>query len=132
MATTEKTRVIRIDTSESIKSISDLKAQVSEYRKELNECTIGSEEARVVNIQLREAQAQLTAAMNGAVKATGELDNSYNGLVSQMAALKASWRATTDETERAALGEKIANINSQLKDMDASVGNFQRNADICC
>ena len=127
MATTEKTRVIRIDTSESIKSISDLKAQVSEYRKELNECTIGSEEARVVNIQLREAQAQLTAAMNGAVKATGELDNSYNGLVSQMAALKASWRATTDETERAALGEKIANINSQLKDMDASVGNFQRN-----
>lgn len=127
MAIKEDVRVIRIDTSESINSISDLKAKVSEYRKELNECTIGSEEAKQKNIELREAQAQLTAAMNGAVDATGKLDNSYNGLVSQMAALKASWRAATDEAERAKLGAQIADINTQLKGMDASIGNFQRN-----
>lgn len=123
--TTEK--VISIDLSGSIKSIADLKEAVKQYKEELKECAIGSEEAKQKNIELREAQALLTAAQNGAIEATGKLDNSYNGLVSQMAALKASWRSTTDEMERKNLAKQINSINDQLKEMDASVGNFQRN-----
>lgn len=123
----EKVRVVKIDTGGAVQSVSNLKSKISEYRKELNECTVGSEEAKKKAIELREAQAQLTAAMNGAIDATGKIDNSYNGLVSQMAKLKAAWRATTDEAERAKIGEQIGAINGQLKTMDASIGNFQRN-----
>ncbi|MEE1226078.1 MAG: hypothetical protein UHM08_03135 [Bacteroidales bacterium] len=44
-----------------------------------------------------------------------------------MAQLKKEWRATADEAKRADLGGQIEEINQQLKEMDASVGNFQRN-----
>jgi hypothetical protein len=44
-----------------------------------------------------------------------------------MSELKKIWRATNDEVTRQDIGEQIASINDQLKDMDASIGNYQRN-----
>lgn len=58
---------------------------------------------------------------------TDGADGSYNALVRTMGELKKAWRATTDETERASIGKQILDINSKLKEMDASIGNYQRN-----
>jgi hypothetical protein len=44
-----------------------------------------------------------------------------------MSELKKIWRATNDEVTRQDIGEQIASINDQLKEMDASIGNYQRN-----
>ena len=44
-----------------------------------------------------------------------------------MAQLKKEWRATTSEARRNELGQQIDSINTKLKDMDASIGNYQRN-----
>ena len=117
--------------------------------------TIGSKEYQQAIQQLNENQAALRNAMHGTAAsldevreaakgaskeeiqldaATGKLvtDNdaalqSYNGLVKTLANLKEEWRATTDETERAALGEKINAVNNRLKELDASVGVYGRN-----
>ena len=117
--------------------------------------TIGSKEYQQAVQQLNENQAALRNAMHGTAAsldevreaakgaskeeiqldaATGKLvtDNdaalqSYNGLVKTLANLKEEWRATTDETERATLGEKINAVNNKLKELDASVGVYGRN-----
>ena len=52
---------------------------------------------------------------------------SYNELVHAMANLKEEFRSTTDVVRRGQIGDKIKSINDELKKMDASQGNFQRN-----
>ena len=44
-----------------------------------------------------------------------------------MSELKKEWKATNDEATRNAIGQQIDEINTKLKDMDSSIGNFQRN-----
>ena len=44
-----------------------------------------------------------------------------------MSELKKAFKETNDEAEREALAKQIVKINGQLKNMDASIGNFQRN-----
>jgi len=115
------------------KTIADLKQEVSALKKELEGCAVGSEEAKEKSQELAQAQTQLTAAMKGAVDETGELDNSYNGLVAQMALLKAEQKATCDlmTTEGkkawADYAKRINDINDKLKAADASNGVFSRN-----
>lgn len=117
--------------------------------------TIGSKEYQQATQQLQENQAALRNAMYGTTASLEEVkkaasgvtadfsdmgavitqtnakveasDTSYNELVRTLAQLKQAWRASTDEAERAKLGETINAVNDRLKDMDKSVGNFQRN-----
>ena len=41
--------------------------------------------------------------------------------------MRKQWKATSDEAERARIGERMGEINKQLKELDASIGNYQRN-----
>lgn len=116
--------------------------------KGLNELTIGSDEYKATLSELQVNQNALRDAMHGTAASFEQVtqaatmsnvvfdDNnklvaqesiSYNELVHTLADLKQAWRATTDETERAQLGEKINNVNNRLKEMDAGVGVFGRN-----
>ena len=65
------------------------------------------------------------------MKATGDkakdAEGSYNALSKKMSELKKAFKATNDEAEREVLAKQIVNINDQLKEMDASIGNYQRN-----
>lgn len=124
---TEKKHILEVDTGDSVKTIKELKSEISNLKTELDNCAVGSEEAKKKSQELLKAQADLTAAMKGAVGSNKKLDESYNGLVAQMSKLKTEWRATTDEAKRAQLGEQINNLNDKLKEMDASVGVFSRN-----
>lgn len=117
--------------------------------------TIGSKEYQQATQQLQENQAALRNAMYGTTASLEEVkkasagvtadfndmgaviaqtnakiedsSTSYNELVRTLAQLKQAWRASTDEAERAQLGETINAVNDRLKEMDKSVGNFQRN-----
>lgn len=123
----ERKEVLDIDASKTLKTIGELKKEISSLKKELDECGEGTQEASDKAKELADKQAELTAAMKGSVDTTGKLNDSYNGLVGQMAKLKAEWRATTDEAKRKELAEQITSINDKLKDMDSSVGVFSRN-----
>ena len=69
--------------------------------------------------------------LNKAMKVTGSTlkaaKGSYNDLSKRMSELKKAFKATNDEAERKVLAKQIGDINNQLKGMDASIGNFQRN-----
>ena len=144
----ENVSILRVDTGEAVKSVNDLKENIKLLKGNLGELTIGTEEYQSTLEELTINQNALKNAMHAtsasleevvaaAASANVEFDEqnklinqsnvSYNELVNTMAALKEEWRSTTDEAKRSELAEKIADINSRLKGMDASVGNFSRN-----
>ena len=120
----EKVEIIEIETGDSALTLKELKEEIKSLRQELDNCEIGSDEFKSTLEELSKAQTQLK---NATKTTTDALEGSYDPLVQKMGELKKAWRATADEAERADLGSQIAEINQQLKDMDAEIGNYQRN-----
>lgn len=151
MATVVET-VLEISADNSLKTLKDLKREIAEYREQLNQLDVNSKEYKATQKaydntlkELRatlslykeetkaakEAQKEAARAAKEAAKiekeAVVDVEGSYNAMVRTMGELTKAWRATGDEAERAKLGQKILEINTQLKELDASRGNFQRN-----
>lgn len=115
---------VQTEAQETGQTLKELRAEVKELRTTLENTEIGTEDFGKALTDLTKKQQELTNVTKSGIAAQ---KGSYNDLVNQMALLKAEWRATADEGKRNAIGSQIAEINTQLKAMDASVGNFQRN-----
>ena len=126
MAQNEIVNVLTIKTEDSQKTIKGLKKEISDLKKVLDNAVIGTEEFEQANRDLKVAQNELKAAMTGQKQTVEALDGSYDALVQEMAKLKKEWRATADVVKRDDLGKQIDNINDQLKELDATIGNNQR------
>ena len=137
-------KVIEVDVSGALDSIDDLRDEVvsAGYSfKSLGDAKKYIDRLRASLIDLDETSAEYAERvdeidkvqdkLNKAMKATGDktkdAEGSYNALSKQMSELKKAFKATNDEAEREVLAKQIVNIHDQLKEMDASIGNFQRN-----
>ena len=141
MADTTKEVIFKVNTNQAVESIGDLRENVKQYKKQLEEMTIGTEEYTKTLGLLQESQAAIKNAMHASALEGETLDDkmgqlareakglgtSYNALVKQMADLKEEFRSTEDAARRADLGAQIKDINDQLKEMDAMKGDFGRN-----
>ena len=130
----EVVTIFKVDTGEAVKNVNDLKENIKLLKDKLGGLTIGEKEYQETLTELTRNQNALKDAMHATsvrmedvVAAARGASTSYNALVHKMAELKEKWRAANDEADRNRLGKQIAEINQQLKDMDASVGNFSRN-----
>ena len=138
------TKVIEVDVSGALDSMDDLRDEVvsAGYSfKSLGDAKKYIDRLRASLIDLDETSAEYAERvdeidkvqdkLNKAMKATGDrtkdAEGSYNALSKQMSELKKAFKATNDEAEREVLAKQIVNINDQLKEMDASIGNYQRN-----
>lgn len=119
----EKVDIIDIE----ITTLKDLREEVKRLQKELDACAIGSEEFNKTLEQLTQTQDALRKATKSNSKEIEAAEGSYDFLAKKMSELKKVWKATADEMEKSKLGEEISDINTQLKEMDASLGNYQRN-----
>ena len=126
MAIEAKT-VVRVETGQSVDNLKALREQVKLYREKLNEAEIGSTDFTEAQRKLSEVSDQVKNVLMLGTKEIDDTNKSYDSLVRTMSQLTKAWRATGDEAERARLGEQILEINTQLKTLDASRGNFQRN-----
>lgn len=104
-----------------------LRTEIKTLRDSLVTLDEGSQEYNDTVKQLQSAQDKLNSVMAAGKKSSDAAEGSYDHLVATMAELKKEWRATTDVAKRDDLGKQINAINDQLKDLDASTGNFQRN-----
>lgn len=127
MSQTDVVTVLKIETGQSENTIKSIKKEISDLKKALESAEIGSEEFAKASRDLATAQANLKTIMADGKKAVDAADGSYNHLVATMAELKKQWRATADEAKRNEIGKQIDEINTKLKDMDATIGNHQRN-----
>jgi len=144
--------ILKVGTGEAVKNVGELRENIKQLKKALNDQDLSNPEGmqkynellgelKINQNALKDAMYATTASWeditNAATGANIAFDQnnklvnmegvSYNALVHELADLKQAWRVTTDEMERAALGERINSVNDQLKSMDASVGNYQRN-----
>lgn len=140
----EITKVITVDVSDSLDSLDEMREKVvsagysfsslksaKSYIDKLRASLIDLDETSEEYGERVEEIDKVQEKLNKAMKATGDsakdVEGSYNALSKQMSELKKAFKATNDEAEREALAEQIVGINDQLKEMDASIGNYQRN-----
>lgn len=130
--------IFKVNTQEAVQNIGDLKQNIKELKARLDAVPVGTEdgwkeyqdtlkELKINQNALKDAMYATSGTMEDVAASAKGASNSYNSLVHKMAELKTEWRATNDEARRNELGKQIASINQELKDMDASVGNFSRN-----
>lgn len=140
----EITKVITVDVSDSLdnldklrgevvsagysfKSLGDAKKYIDKLRASLIDLDETSEDYKERVDEIDKVQDKLNKAMKATGDKTKDAEGSYNALSKQMSELKKAFKATNDEAERNALAKQITGINDQLKEMDASIGNYQRN-----
>jgi predicted nucleic acid-binding Zn-ribbon protein len=134
----ETITILRVGTEEAVKSIADLRENVKILKKTLEETQVDTqegwekyqstlEELKINQNALKDAMYATTGTFEDVTKAAVGAGESYNSLVHRMAALKEEFRATGDAARREDLGKEINKINTELKNLDALQGNFQRN-----
>lgn len=119
-------KVISIDTN-GADSVKDLIDKVEKLRGILKTLDETSDEYKTTLSELKKAQDSLSSSLGQNKTKAEAAEGSYNALAQQMKVLKKEWKATNDEAERNALGKEIKGINDQLKTLDQSIGNNQRN-----
>lgn len=118
---------LRVETGESEKTIKQLRDEIKWLKKSLEEATIGSDAFEQASKELSQAQNELKSVLDSTKQSVEDAEGSYNALSKQMSELKKEWKATNDEAKRNQLGEQIDKINNELKELDATIGNHQRN-----
>lgn len=108
-------------------NIKDLNKDIQELQKSLDGLTVGSgeyEDAVASLIRMNLEYANSVAKMKG----NNEIaEGSYKALQSELKALKDAWKTVTDEMVREDLGARVSSVNSQLKELDKSIGDTFRN-----
>ena len=122
----ENVRIFTLETR-GVETVKELKEQIKDLRQDLVKLDETSEDYEKTVNELVEAETTLERVMKVTKQQTVAATGSYNALVEEMSALKRVWREVTDESQRAKIGQRIAEINAELKQMDSTIGNFQRN-----
>ena len=107
-------------------TVKELRAEIASLKDALVQLSPDTDQYRAVVSQLVQDQTKLKEVMNAGKQEITSAAGSYNALAAEMSALKQAWKSTTDEAERNTIGQRINEINTQLKEMDASIGNNQR------
>lgn len=118
---------IQIDAGDTLRTVRSLKQEISDLRDQLLNLEQGTEEYDEAQRQLQTDVQDLTEVMGAHKQEADVLEGSYQDLQNQLKELKSAWKATNDEAERDVIGEKIRGLNDQLREMDASIGDFHRN-----
>lgn len=112
--------------TKNINSIKELKEHIASLRDSLVGLDDTSEEYSNTVDELIASQKKLSSIMSVSKENAKGAEGSYNSLVKEMRDLKTVWREVGSETERAKIGERISEINEELKRMDSTIGNNQR------
>lgn len=119
-------KTITVDVGGAVTSLKEYKQHIDDLRGALLQLDESSEEYQQIAQEIANEQNKLNSVMKVGKSTVDAAEGSYNALTKTMSELKKQWRATTDEAERTEIGRKILDINNQLKELDASTGNFQR------
>lgn len=114
-------------TGYSFKSLGDAKKYIDKLKASLIDLDEESEEYAETVAEIADVQEKMDKAMKATGSTIKGAAGSYNELSKRMSELKKEFKATNDEMERNILAKQIVSINNQLKTMDASIGNYQRN-----
>ena len=127
----EVKKIITVEVGKSITSVRDFKKHIEDLRGALLGLNEDSEEYAQIAEQIATDQAKLNDVMKIGKTNTDAAAGSYVELNNQLKALRNQYKALS-ETERnsttgQAILQNITKLDTQLKDIDASMGQYQRN-----
>ena len=123
----EDVRVVRVDFGDSPATVKELRAEIASLRDNLVKLDKSSDVYATTLGRLVQDEMKLSEVMTASKRKIEGAEGSYNHLQATMTELRKQWKATTDEVHRAALGQEINAINTQLKEFDATIGDNRRN-----
>lgn len=123
----EDVRVVRVDFGDSPATVKELRAEIASLRDNLVKLDKSSDVYGSTLNRLVQDEMKLSEVMTASKRKIEGAEGSYNHLQATMTELRKQWKATTDEVHRAALGQEINAINTQLKEFDATIGDNRRN-----
>ena len=115
------------ESSQSFQTLGEAKKYIDKLKASLIDLDENSKEYKDRCEEIAAVQKKVSTAIKAGSDAGKSAEGSYNALAKQMAELKKQFKATNDEAERESLAKQIVGINDQLKEMDSSIGNYQRN-----
>ena len=115
------------ESSQSFQTLGEAKKYIDKLKASLIDLDENSEEYKSRCEEIAAVQKKVNTAIKAGSDTGKAAEGSYNALAKQMAELKKQFKATNDEAERESLAKQIVGINDQLKEMDSSIGNYQRN-----
>ena len=138
MADIEKSPIITFRTDDSglvkgVTSLKELKLAISQMKDEIVRMRQAGEDTTKATTELQAAQRELNTVLGLTKKSADGVEGSYDSLVAKLREAKTEWRSLpkfiNGELNPAwdAARQKVEQYNTELKDMDASVGNYQRN-----
>lgn len=127
----EVKKIITIEVGKSITSVRDFKKHIEDLRGALLGLNEDSEEYAQIAEQIATDQAKLNEVMKVGKTNTDAAAGSYIELNNQLKALRNQYKALSETERNGTTGQSIlANItklDTQLKDIDESMGQYQRN-----
>lgn len=127
----EVKKIITVEVGKSITSVRDFKKHIEDLRGALLGLNEESEEYKTIAEQIATDQEKLNTVLKVGKTNTDSAAGSYNELNNQLKALRNQYKALS-ETERngttgQAILSNITKLDEELKDIDASMGQYQRN-----
>ena len=127
----EVKKIITVEVGKSITSVRDFKKHIEDLRGALLGLNEESEEYKTISEQIATDQAKLNEVMSVGKNNTDSAAGSYNELNNQLKALRQQYKALS-ETERngttgQAILQNITKLDTELKDIDESMGQYYRN-----
>lgn len=115
------------ESSQSFQTLGEAKKYIDKLKASLIDLDKNSAEYKNRCEEIAAVQQKVSTTIKAGSDASKSAERSYNALAKQMDELKKQFKATSDEAERESLAKQIVGINDQLKEMDSSIGNYQRN-----
>ena len=124
-------KVITIDTGQGITSLKEYKKHIDELRGSLLQLDKTSEEYKKTEEEIAREQVKLNEVLKAGKKDVDYLDGSYYQLNKQLVEAKKQWKELSEVERNGQVGQellsKIQGLDKELKGLDASIGQFQRN-----
>ena len=146
MVENTKTPIISISTGEAVRNVKELKDNIKALKEQLDNVETSTDDYSDIVKQLSQNQAALRNVMNGvnstfndSIEAAQGLGTSYNSLVQQLKQATQEWRTipkylsdadqATGRVNQAwtTAAQKVYDLRTQLKNMDADTNSFVRN-----
>lgn len=127
----EVKKIITVEVGKSITSVRDFKKHIEDLRGALLGLNEESEEYKTIAEQIATDQEKLNEVMKVGKTNTDSAAGSYNALNNQLKALRQQYKALSETERNGATGQailqNITKLDTELKDIDESMGQYYRN-----
>lgn len=127
MAAEEIKKILTIDTT----SLKEYKKHIDELRGSLLQLDKDSEDYKEIEAEITKETNKLNEVLKTGKKQVDYVSGSYFDLNKQLVEAKKQWKALSEEERNSDVGKalqsNINNLDKQLKDLDSSIGQYQRN-----